>query len=421
MGREPLRYTLQKGLTVFTRWVREDAVLTARRGRWMPAMLVSFLVWVVVAPVHAQDPPPVTVGAGLQTSFLHHRPAEGDPVDNFRLNSLRFYVNGQASDNISLMVSTDINYGGTLFVCPEDGSCGAGFGNQGNEVQVLDAVAQIAISDKFNIWFGRHLPPSDRANLHGPFYSHHWAVFSDSLQDGYPFLFQGRQNGATYWGQFGKVKLSAGAYDGSSTGVGNSSTNLMTAGRIQVDFWDPEAGYYLNGTYYGQRNLLAIGLAAQTQAGDVVPAVIGTDGTVIDDLTTKTASSFDFLLERMTGNGSAVSLEAEVVRYDGLGGYPTVPGSAYQTLTGGFLLAAYLFPEMSGPGQFEILAKYGLATFSQDRNAAYPDFDQKTSEVNFNYILNEFNARVMVFFKKTDYTAVRMDDTQIGVGLQIQI
>ncbi len=160
MGREPLRYTLQKGSTVFTRWVREDAVLTARRGRWMPAMLVSFLVWVVVAPVHAQDPPPVTVGAGLQTSFLHHRPAEGDPVDNFRLNSLRFYLNGQASDNISLMVSTDINYGGTLFVCPEDGSCGAGFGNQGNEVQVLDAVAQIAISDKFNIWFGRHLPPS---------------------------------------------------------------------------------------------------------------------------------------------------------------------------------------------------------------------------------------------------------------------
>ena len=76
MGREPLRYTLQKGSTVFTRWVREDAVLTARRGRWMPAMLVSFLVWVVVAPVHAQDPPPVTVGAGLQTSFLHHRPAD---------------------------------------------------------------------------------------------------------------------------------------------------------------------------------------------------------------------------------------------------------------------------------------------------------------------------------------------------------
>ena len=270
MGREPLRYTLRNGQAVFTRWVHGDAVPVTRRGRWTPALLVSFLVWAVVAPLHAQEDetPAVTLGAGLQTSFLHHQPAKGDSVDNFRLNSLRFYVNGHASDNISFMINTDINYGGTLFVCPKDGSCGAGFGNQGNEVQVLDAVAQIEISDKFNIWFGRHLPPSDRANLYGPFFSHHWAVYSDSVQDGYPFIFQGRQNGATYWGQFDKVKLSGGAYDGSSTGVGNSSTNLMTAGRIQVDFWDPEAGYYLNGTYYGQRNLLAIGLAAQTQAGE---------------------------------------------------------------------------------------------------------------------------------------------------------
>ncbi len=428
MGREPLRYTLRNGQAVFTRWVHGDAVPATRRGRgrWTPALLVPFLVWAVVAPLHAQEDeedetPAVTLGAGLQTSFLHHQPAIGDSVDNFRLNSLRFYVNGQASDNINFMITTDINYGGTLFVCPEDGSCGAGFGNQGNEVQILDAVAQIEISDKFNIWFGRHLPPSDRANLHGPFYSHHWAVFSDSVQDGYPFIFQGRQNGATYWGQFGKVKLSGGAYDGSSTGVGNSSTNLMTAGRIQVDFWDPEAGYYLNGTYYGQRNLLAIGLAAQTQAGDVQPGVIGNDGVLIDSLTTKTASSFDFLLERMTGGGSAVSIEAELVRYDGLGGYPTVAGSAYQTLTGGFLLAAYLFPETSGPGQFEILGKYAIANFSQDRTAMFPDFDQKTTEVDLNYIVNEFNARLMIFFKKTDYSRVRMDDTQFGVGLQIQM
>ena len=123
----------------------------------------------------------------------------------------------------------------------------------------------------------------------------------------------------------------------------------------------------------------------------------------------------------MTGGGSAVSLEAELVRYDGLGGYPTIPGSAYQTLTGGFLLAAYLFPEMSAQGQFEILAKYGLAKFSQDRTASFPNFQQKTTEVNLNYILNEFNARLMIFFKKTDYTRVRMDDTQVGVGLQIQM
>ena len=408
---------------MFNQENENKAVAARHRRTWIPALLGASLVCGGVAPLEAQEDesPAVTLGAGMQTSFLHHQPAEGDSVDNFRLNSLRFYVNGQATDNINFMINTDINYGGTLFVCPEAGSCEAGYGNQGNRVQILDAVAQIGLSDKFNIWFGRFLPPSDRANLYGPFYSHHWAVFSDSLQDGYPFIFQGRQNGAMYWGQFDKVKLSLGAFDGSSTEIGNSSSSLISAGRIQVDFWDPEPGYYLNGTYYGQRNLLAIGLAAQAQSGDSVASMVGFDGKTIGELNTKTASSFDFLLERMTGGGSAVSVEVEVVRYNGLGGYPSVHAGQFQTLTGGYALASYLFPKMEGPGQFEILAKYGVATFSNDRSGLFPNFNQKTTEVDFNYILNQFNARLMIFAKKTDYSAVRLDDLQIGVGLQIQM
>ena len=214
-----------------------------------------------------------------------------------------------------------------------------------------------------------------------------------------------------YWGQFDKVKLSAGAFDGSST---NGNSSLIGAGRVQVDFWDPEAGYYLNGTYYGQRNLLAIGLAGQVQSADPLKSVV-------DELTAKTATSFDFLLERMTGRGSAVSAEVEVVRYKGLGGYPTAPGAQFETLHGGYVLGAYLLPKTDGPGQFEALVKYGIAVYSQDKSNIYPDFRQKTTEVNFNYILNEFNARMMIFFKNTNYTAVRMNDVQVGVGLQIQM
>src|SRR5690349_24201303 len=47
------------------------------------------------------------------------------------------------------------------------------------------AVAQFSFSDKFNIWAGRFLPPSDRANLYGPYYSNHWGVYTDGIQDGY--------------------------------------------------------------------------------------------------------------------------------------------------------------------------------------------------------------------------------------------
>jgi hypothetical protein len=42
--------------------------------------------------------------------------------------------------------------------------------------------------------------------------------------------------------------------------------NVIWAGRLQFDFWDPENGYYLNSTYYGDKNLIALGVATQAQA-----------------------------------------------------------------------------------------------------------------------------------------------------------
>ena len=391
-----------------TQWVRGDAVTATRRWGWTSALVASFLLWGVVAPLHAQDPPRVTLGAGLQTSFLHHQPSgdDAESTDSFRLNSLRFYVNGSATDNIKFMVNTDISYGGSL---------GAPDSDQNTDVQILDAVAQFEISDKFNVWVGRFLPPSDRANLYGPYYAHHWAVYADGVQDGYPFVFQGRDNGAMYWGQFGKFKVSLGAFDG-ATATGDSS--VITAGRVQVDFWDPEVGYYLNGTYYGDKNILAIGAASQVQSGGETRVL---ENTTFTEVTTKNASSVDFLLERMVPGGGAVSLEAEWARYDGLGGYPTAPGATFQTLDGGYFLAAYLFPQMVGPGRFELLGKYAHAQYSNDRSLLFEDFDQKTTEVDFNYIMNQFNARMMIFFKNTDYSAVRVDDFQVGVALQIQM
>ena len=265
-----------------------------------------------------------------------------------------------------------------------------------NDVEILDAVARLEFTEKFNIWFGRFLPPSDRANLYGPYYAHHWAVFQDGVQDGYPFIFQGRDNGVAYWGQFGKVKLSAGAFDGTSA-TGNDT--LLGAGRIQVDFWDPEPGYYLNGTFYGDKNILAIAAAGQVQGED------------------RSAYNVDFLLERKVGTGGAFSVEAEWAKYDRLGGYD----ARYGTNDGGYVLAAYLFPAIVGEGRFEVLGKYAQARFREGRTLLNPDYDQKTTELNLNYVIKQFNARVMTFFKDTRFDAVRSDFFQVGVGLQIQM
>jgi hypothetical protein len=367
--------TQEKGLIVPLRHVRTGSRTSGRRTL---GALAAAGLFALPAAARAQDAPsPISIGAGMQSSYVHTAEDDADGRDNFPLNSVRLYVSGTAAPKIKIMFNTEYNA-------------------SENDVEVLDAAGQFAFSGKFNVWVGRFLPPSDRANLYGPYYSHHWAVYTDGVQDGYPFIFQGRANGAMYWGQFGKVKLSGGAFDGTSL---NGDDTVMAAGRVQVDFWDPEDGYYLNGTYYGDKNLLAIGAAGQVQGED------------------KSAYNVDFLLERKVKGGGAYTVEAEWAKYDRLGGY----SGRYGTDDGGYLLGAFLFPQMAGSGRFEVLGKYAKARFREGITPLDPDYDQKTTEVDFNYIIKQFNARIMMFYKDTRFDAVRVNFKQFGVGVQLQI
>ncbi|HEX4998778.1 MAG TPA: hypothetical protein VFY29_11160 [Terriglobia bacterium] len=325
--------------------------------------------------LQAQSPLPVTVGAGLQSSFVHMEPSGGVSSDRFLVNSARIYVSGPVMENVKFMFNTE--YNGVT-----------------STIGVMDAAARFEFSPKMNFWAGRFLPPSDRSNLYGPYYSHHWAVYSDGIQDGYPFVAVGRDNGMVYWGDFGKVKVAGGGFDGASA-TGNSK--ILGAARVQVDFWDKESGYYLNGTYYGGKDLLAIGAAIQGQSGN-------------------TAASFDFLMEKKLSDGSVVSIESEYANYDKLGGYD----SGYASSEGAYILGSYLFPKTVGVGKFEILGKYAEAHFRKSVGVN-PAYDQKTTEVNFNYVMKEFNSRLMIFFINTDFNAVKTDFWQSGLGIQIQM
>jgi hypothetical protein len=341
---------------------------------WLPSCLAAAAVAAFTAPLAAQSAPTVSVGGGLQTSYQFTSPDGGDDTNEFLLNSARLYINGSATKNIKFMFNTEYN-GAT------------------NAIGVLDAVAQISTSPAFNLWVGRFLPPSDRANLYGPYYSNQWGVYTDGIQDGYPFVATGRDNGVMYWGQFSKLKVSAGLFDGKSA---TGDPDVLFAARGQVDFWDKEDGYYLNGTYYGDKDLLAIGGAVQAQDGDV-------------------AGNVDFLLEKKVGEGGAFSIESQYNSYDKLGGYD----ANYSKSHGAYILGAYLFPKMGDqPGQFQVLGKYAHATFEE---GITEDYDQDTTEINLNYIIKQHNARVMFFFRNTDFSAVKTDSKAVGVGLQIQM
>jgi len=263
-----------------------------------------------------------------------------------------------------------------------------------NKIGVLDAVGRFEFSPHFNIWAGRVLPPSDRANLAGPYFNNHWGVYSDGIQNGHPSVFQGRDNGVVYWGDFAQkvLKISAGAFDGQSA---DGKPGVIGAFRAQLDFWDKEDGYYLNSTYYGDKNLLTLGGATQVQSG-------------------ATATTIDFVMERKLANMGVVTVEGEYANYNRLGGYdPRYPKSQ-----GEYGLASYIFPKAVGPGKIQLLGKYAKADFTR---GALPSYNQKTTEVNLNYLIKEFNARVMTFFKNTAFNHGKPDSWQAGVGLQLQM
>jgi len=348
--------------------------LSPTTTRCLKSVALSALLAAPISTAFAADGPAVSVGAGIRGSFTSTSfdAPNTDDVSDFELNSARIYISGTVTDNIKVMFNTE-------------------YSSLDEDVNVIDAAAMFSFGDKLNIWAGRFLPPSDRANLYGPYYASHWGTFTDGVQDGYPSETTGRDDGVMYWGQFGIAKVSFGAFD--VQGLTKGTNDVLWAGRVQLDFWDQEAGHYLNGTYYGDKDLLAIGVAAQTAAGD-------------------NAYTVDFLLEKKLGNAGVVTLESEYAKYDGLGGYI----SAAPKSDGWYALGAYLFPAEVGIGKFQVLAKYGQT----DYDFIGADEKQKTTELDLNYVIKQFNARITAFYLNQDYDLASGSDS-FGLGFQVQL
>ena len=110
------------------------------------------------------------------------------------------------------------------------------------------------------------LPATDRSNSDGPYYLMTWD---------FPFLSDGfnatgklgdRDDGITFWGDIGKFKYWVGVYEGNEHATAGGHDAMLYAARVQYDFLDAESGYYLSSTYYGDKNVLAVGLVANYQA-----------------------------------------------------------------------------------------------------------------------------------------------------------
>lgn len=335
--------------------------------------------------------PDTTLTASLRTSFTNlSKDGVDTDTNDFALNSLSLYINSKITENIKFSFSSE--YSTSVSSDPK--------------MQVQDAIAQFEYGPTMNFWAGRFLPPTDRANSYGAYFSNNWNFAQDGTQDGYPFIYGGRADGVAYWGDFAdtKLKISAGLFDVPSTLADNST---MAAARVQYDFWDAEPGYYINGTYLGDKDILAIAIATN---------MVGSDST----------SNVDFLMEKKVGDGGAFTVEGEYIKYNDLGGYPALTDGATPiatTLTSSngdsyYLLTSYLFPTKIGIGKPQLLAKFGTTTY--EGLTGLPDIEQDTLEVNVNYIIKAFNAKASLFYLDKSYSDSQVaDTTAIGLGLQL--
>lgn len=250
------------------------------------------------------------------------------------------------------------------------------------DVRVLDAILQVEPIEPAKLWAGRLLPPSDRASFTGPFFGTSWDPPFVAI---YPSAFAGRDDGAVLWGALasGRVKYHAGAFRGRDGGT-NTEDDPLYAGRLAINLWEPEPGYYASGTYHGTRDVLAIGggVRAQRHGAGVAPdpaAIPPVEGYAEGFL----AWNVDALVERRLGGAGTATLEGAYYRYDtgGVIDPILVQGDGF------YVTGAWLVPwQIAGKARVQPAARW---------QALQPEFgdDRRRWDGTLNVILNGHFAK----------------------------
>jgi hypothetical protein len=339
------------------------------------------------------------VGLGIRTSFDSQSSTAGTSDRNyFAVDEARLFFTGKVTKVIGFELNTDIS-----------GAGGYGFNDQFGDrinlpdtIHLLDAIVKFEFNDYANIWMGRMLPPNDRSDLSGPFFINGWD---------YPFVsnyfgtYEGRDDGIAYWGQAGggQFKWQFGLYNGEGRlnggndwPLGDPATSPNTNGnpefvmRLVANLLDPEPGYYNASTYYGEKNIAAIGFSLTDQHNAVEDSLSGHNGNFF-------GWNFDFLLEnKMTAYGSG-TFEAAYYHYAvGQNVANDNAGNAY------LLFAGWLLPQEVGCcgfcGRFRPYVRY--QKYDRDDLAVAESLDDAKEEwdLGTQFVIKGHNARIDAFY-----------------------
>lgn len=342
----------------------------------------------------------ISIGLGLRASLTHTEdgaPSGNDDLD-INLDSMRLYLGGSLNKYVKATFNTE-----------KDAN---------DDIKLLDAIARFEFDDRLNVWVGRMLPPSDRANLDGPYYLSAW--YYPGVVSQYPAKFAGRDNGLTVWGRLADKKLTyaLGAFRGHNkiAGASNADGNLLYALRLQYNFFDPEPNpaYYTSSTYYGSARVLALAFAGMYQSDGVGSATNKGD---------YQAWNVDALFEQKLAGGGVLTLEGAYYDYDtddktdvatNFGGAgPTDNVGGLNQGDGWLAGVAYLIPTKLGWGRLQPHFRY--QTFDADLT----NVTSKQYDYGVNYVINGHNTRMSLTYSKSEATGAA-DTDRIVLGVQLQ-
>lgn len=318
----------------------------------------------------------LNIGIGVRTELStieDAAPSGEDRSFDSNLNNFRLYLSGQLDPMIGVAFTTDVDSNGN--------------------VKIIDGIAKLSLSKSFNLWAGLFHSPQSRSGLSGPYNINAWDF--PKVANGGPGVIAGRDEGIGAWGYLAddRLKYQVGLFEGwGDSPTGNESPIIQ--GRLVYNFWDKETGFYNASTYYGAKDVLAVGLVAKSQSDALLPGGIVADYSEFN---------LDVLVEKVLAGGGVATMEAAYYDYD----YgPAGDGDGH------FVLFSYLLPGASGAmGRWQPMVR--LQEGESDANV----IDTDRLDVGLNYIIKGHNAKInLVYFDDSE-----IEQSGLKIGFQYQI
>ncbi len=370
-----------------------------KRFAYGGAAIFLFLVSLPVlaaagAKIKIDDTKYFQIGVGVRGSVSVEENAATNKSNAFNPapENIRLYTVSQVHKNVQVEFNTELQ-------------------GDGQSINLLDVVVKLDLG-VFDLWVGRQLPPSDRANMDGPFYLNaawSYPMVQSFGNQGCAGCNGARDNGMAFHGEVngGKFKWAYGVFEGLAGGA-DQADNVRHAASLTYAFDDAEPGFYSGSTYFGSKKITTVNLAMHHENDGV--------GTAADQ-GDFTGYSADVLIERTLGNGAVVDLEGAYYDWDADDKFDDIitQGNSF------FVLASYLIPGKSSiggiEGQFQPYARYQGYNRDMKNDTGRTGYRSNT-EAGVNYVIDGFNAKVTALWSQAD--DVTSVDSYI-LGMQFQL